>query len=114
MIRESLSRLPAEARVGTTGVVGAYWTRTNDPEIDIVVADRAPVADRIEAVGSIKWLENKPFDDQDLAALITHRAQLPGASAQTPMIAVARSGSTAGGITALGPADLLEGWRRHR
>ena len=114
VVRESLVRLPAERRAGTGGVVGGFWTRTNNPEIDLVVADRAPVADRIEAVGSIKWLENQPFDERDLAALVTHRGQLPGGSADTPMLVVARAGSTVTGVTALGPEDLLEGWRRHR
>jgi AAA+ ATPase superfamily predicted ATPase len=114
VIRESLTRLPAEARAGTEGIVGGYWTRTNNPEIDLVIADREPVADRIEAVGSIKWLENQPFDHRDLAELITHRGQLPGASADTPLLVVSRSGSTVTGATVLGPQQLLDGWRRPR
>jgi AAA+ ATPase superfamily predicted ATPase len=111
VIRESLARLPAEKRAGTDGVVGGYWTRTNDPEIDLVFADREPVAARIEGVGSIKWLENQPFDDRDLARLITHRGQLPGASENTPLFVVSRSGSTVAGVQALGPEALLDGWR---
>jgi AAA+ ATPase superfamily predicted ATPase len=111
IIRESLSRLPAELRAGTDGVVGGYWTRTNNPEIDLVFADRTPVAKRIEAVGSIKWLENQPFDDRDFAALVTHRGQLPGASADTPLLVVSRSGSNVNGAHVLSPAQLLEGWR---
>lgn len=115
VIRESLERLaPEVARLpdGVPGVVGGYWTRTNNPEIDIVVADRAPVAKQILALGSIKWLENAPFDSHDLGALHAHRTQLPGAAPSTPLIAVSRSGSSVGGVTALGPEDLIEAYRR--
>ncbi|MFF3159959.1 ATP-binding protein [Streptomyces sp. NPDC057910] len=110
VIRESLWRLADDHLPENTNTVGGYWTRTNDPEIDIIGADRAPIAKIITLVGSIKWLENKPFDHRDLARLISHRSQLPGADADTPLLAVARSGCTADGITHLTPADLLKAW----
>lgn len=53
-------------------VIGGYWTRTNAVEIDVVGGDRAPIAKELLFVGSVKWLENSPFDRHDLAAL--HRA----------------------------------------
>lgn len=34
--------------------VGGCWNRTNDVEIDIVGADRAPIANELLFVGSIK------------------------------------------------------------
>lgn len=110
VLREALARyapdiLPSD--IGSVGAVGAYWTRTNDPEIDLVLADRAPVAKRILAVGSIKWRENAPFDGNDLARLHMHRGQLPGAQTDTPLIAVSRSGSAIDGVTVLGPDELL-------
>jgi hypothetical protein len=37
-----------------TRVIGGYWTHTSDPEIDIVGADREPIAKQITMVGSIK------------------------------------------------------------
>ena len=95
---------------GVPGVVGGYWTRTNNPEIDIVVADRAPVAKRILAVGSIKWLENAPFDAHDAAALHVHRSQLPGAIPEAQLVAVARSGCTADGVVHVSPEDLLQAY----
>lgn len=58
--------------------------------------------------GSIKWLENKPFDSRDHARLIVHRSQLPGADDQTALLAVARSGCTVEGLAVLGPGDLLQ------
>lgn len=110
VIRDALERLgPAvvQGPDGVPGVVGGYWTRTNTPEIDIVVGDRAPVAKQIFALGSIKWLENAPFDSHDLGALHAHRTQLPGAVADTPLVAIARSGCTVEGVVHLGPDDLV-------
>lgn len=114
VLREALDRLaPPELQVedAPSGpVVGAYWTRTNDPEIDIVVADREPIATTILAVGSIKWLERAPFDGHDLRRLMEHRTALPGADEQTPLVVISRSGSAVSGVTAYDAADLLAGW----
>ncbi|MBB4677161.1 ATP-binding protein [Crossiella cryophila] len=110
VLRESLWRLTDERLPEGTNAVGGYWTRTNDPEIDLVGADRAPIAKKITLAGSIKWLEHKPFDHRDLARLIVHRAQLPGADEDTPLFALTRSGCTAEGVTHLTPEDLLTAW----
>jgi DNA-binding transcriptional ArsR family regulator len=109
VIRESLARLGAAGPAGAGGLVGGYWTRTNNPEIDIVVADRQP-ATTITAVGSIKWLENAPFDNHDLGELLAHRRQLPGATEQTALFAVSRSGASIRDLLVLGPDDLLGAW----
>lgn len=114
VVREALARLAPPVAVGNDGVpgvVGGYWTRTNNPEIDLVVADRGPVAKRIIALGSIKWLERAPFGSRDLGELHAHRTQMPGADADTPLIAVARSGCTVDGVTPLGPDDLLAAYQ---
>lgn len=111
MVRESL-RLIIDRLPGDTQAIGGYWTRTNDPEIDLVGADAEPVAQRISFVGSIKWRENRPFDERDLARLITHRSKMPGAEQSTPMVAVARNGVAVNSPTPLGPDDLLAAWRR--
>lgn len=84
------------------GEIRRYWTRSNRPEIDLVVADRAPVAKRIIAVGSVKWLESSPFDSHDLAELHRHRNQLPGAGDGTPLVADSRSGASVDGVTLFG------------
>jgi hypothetical protein len=96
--------------------VGGYWTGTNDPEIDIVIADRQPVAKRILGVGSIKWLEQAHFGRRDLAAAATlHRSsctsQLPGATRDTPLLVMARSGCEVDGLFAFGAEDLLNAGR---
>jgi hypothetical protein len=89
-------------------VVGAYWTRSNDVEIDIVGADRAPIAKRLLFVGAIKWL-NTGFDDHDLAVLLRQRSRLT--DELLPALAVSRSGVSCGGLTAsYGPGDLIAAW----
>ncbi|MER7793440.1 DUF234 domain-containing protein [Streptomyces sp. NPDC097640] len=110
VIRDALWRLADDRLPEGTDAIGGYWTRTNDPEIDIVGADRSPIAKKITLVGSVKWLESKPFDSRDLARLITHRSQLPGADDTTPLLAVARSGCTAEGIPHLTPDQLIRAW----
>lgn len=110
VIREALWRLADDRLPADSNAIGGYWTRTNDPEIDIIAADRSPIAKKITLVGSIKWLENRPFDARDLARLITHRSQLPGADDTTPLLAVTRNGCTVPRIPSLTPEDLLAAW----
>lgn len=112
VIRESLRRLPEGYLPKGTAAVGGYWTRTNDPEIDLVGADREPIAKRITFVGSVKWLESRPFDSHDLARLMLHRARLPGADDSVELLAVSRSGATTDGVRVLGPEDLLTAYAR--
>lgn len=107
VVREALRRMPGSRLPEGTRVVGGYWTRTNDPEIDLVGADREPVARAITFVGSIKWQEQRPFDAHDLARLGAHRARMPGADTDTPLVGVSRSGSAIGGVTVIGPDELL-------
>ncbi|MBM0238541.1 ATP-binding protein [Micromonospora sp. ATA32] len=111
VVRESLRRLPGGYLPEGTAVVGGYWTRTNDPEIDLVGADRGPVAKRITFVGSIKWQESRPFDSHDLARLLVHRSRLPGADDQVELVAVSRSGSATGAVRCLTAEDLLVAYR---
>jgi hypothetical protein len=60
-------------------------------------------------VGSIKWLEQSPFDRHDLATLHRHRAALT--AEPVPVVAVSRSGVDCPGPDATyGPGDLLTAW----
>jgi AAA+ ATPase superfamily predicted ATPase len=113
VIRESLRRMPAPTLPEGTQAVGGYWTRTNHPQIDIVCADREPIARRVTAVGSIKWQDSRVFDSHDLAELIVQRSMLPGADARTPLIVVARGGvnTNVDDVRVFTPDDLLEAWR---
>jgi uncharacterized protein len=114
VVRESLDRLGNAVLPGldlaAPPVVGGYWTRTNDPEIDVVLADQVPVARRLLGVGSIKWLEDAPFDTDDLNRLVRHRTQLPGADARTPLLVVTRTGSTVRDVVVHTPETLLDAW----
>jgi len=111
VIRDALGRMPGEVLPPETGVVGGYWTRTNDPQIDLVGADRGPIAKKITMVGSIKWLERRAFDAHDFGELVVHRAKLPGADATTPLVVVSRSGSTVDGVTRVGPDEIVNAYR---
>ncbi len=110
LIRDALARLLPAHGIPAAPVVGGYWTRSNDVEIDIVGADREPVAARLLFLGSVKWLEAAKFDDHDLVALQRHRSRLT--PDPVPLIAVSRSGaSTAHADAVFTPADLIAAWQ---
>lgn len=109
VLRAGVARMGASGPAGATGAVGAYWTRTNEPEIDLVIADAQP-AKHILGVGSIKWHETEPFDSSDLNELIVHRSQLPGADDTTPLIAISRTGVSVTGVVGVSPQDIIAAW----
>jgi hypothetical protein len=109
LVRESLRRmggLPAG-----TGAIGGYWTRTDDPEIDIVGTDREPVGRTVTLLGSVVWREDRPFERGDLDALIVRRSRMPGAAPGTPLLAVSRSGAATAEVSLVAPEDLVAAWR---
>ncbi|MBL7488273.1 ATP-binding protein [Frankia sp. AgB1.9] len=109
LLRESLARLLPDGDLPAAQAVGGYWNRSNTIEVDIVGADRAPVAAEIHFLGSIKWLERSAFDSHDLAALQKHRAALT--DEPIPLMAISRGEVTASGLTAVyGPVELLAAW----
>jgi hypothetical protein len=112
LIRESVERLAADdPDLPEISVVGGYWTRTNDVEVDLVGVDQWPGASQVAMVGSIKWRERLAFDRHDLNALAVHRTEVPGA-ADARLIAVSRSGCAVTDVDrAYGPRDLIAAWR---
>jgi hypothetical protein len=109
LVREALARLLPAQGIPAAAAVGGYWTRSNDVEIDIVGADRAPVAKELLFLGSVKWLETAMFDEHDLIALQRHRDRVT--AAPVPLVAVSRSGvSTTRADAAFTPADLVSAW----
>ena len=109
LIREALARLLPAQGIPAAPAIGGYWTRSNDVEIDIVGADREPVARQLLFLGSVKWLETAQFDDQDLVELQRHRDRVT--SEPVPLIAISRTGTATNRIdAAFSPEGLLEAW----
>jgi hypothetical protein len=94
VIQEALSLAAADLPWPEATVVGGWWNRAFDPEIDLIGANRAPVARKLWYAGSVKWLDS-PFDSRDLAALQRGVTQVPGYEPdQTALISVSCSGFT--------------------
>ncbi|MCG8920371.1 DUF234 domain-containing protein [Actinokineospora sp. PR83] len=115
LIREALE-LTASAQAlpwPDTTSIGGWWNRQFNPEVDLVGADRAPVAGRIHFTGSIKWL-NTPFDHHDLHALHTACVHVPGFDPEsTEHAVVSLSGTTdlpRPPRLVWGPTDVLNAW----
>ncbi|GHH82331.1 ATP-binding protein [Streptomyces capitiformicae] len=107
LIREALELAAAAGGLPwpDTEVVGGWWNRQFSPEIDLIGADRAPVASRLFFAGSVKWLAS-PFDQHDLAALRRGAAQVPGfASDVAGRLAVV---SLSGTVGPMGRDDAVE------
>ncbi|WP_433891078.1 ATP-binding protein [Streptomyces sp. CA-111067] len=112
LIRESLLRLLPDDEWPDVEAVGGWWNRQNKPEIDLVGADREPVARQVHFVGSVKWLEAAPFGRHEYEALVRDVLAVPGAEPGTPLVAVSRAGVVEGlPLTAhWGPEDLVRAW----
>jgi AAA+ ATPase superfamily predicted ATPase len=109
LVRDALARILPAAGIPAAPVVGGYWTRGNEVEIDIVGADREPVARQLHFLGSIKWLEKGRFDEHDLLALQRHRDRVTGDP--VPLIAVSRAGTSSTHLAAsFGPDELISAW----
>jgi AAA+ ATPase superfamily predicted ATPase len=113
LVRASLERVLPDAFWPSVSAVGAWWNRRNNPEIDLVGADKRPVAGSIGFVGSIKWREDRPFDARDFMALARAAVAVPGAAEDTPLVAVSRTGVEAGVPLAQSwtPEQLVDAWR---
>ena len=96
VIREALSLSAGDLPWPEAIAVGGWWNRAFQPEIDLVGADRAPVAREIYYAGSVKWLD-RPFDDHDFAALQRDAIAVPGFEpGRTGLAAVSRAGVASG------------------
>jgi hypothetical protein len=91
----------------------AWWNRRFAPEIDLVGADRAPVAGAVFFAGSVKW-PARPFDQPDRP-----RARCrgdPRVGPETAALAVVSlSGTTSvvasdGAGLVRGPREVVSAW----
>jgi uncharacterized protein len=111
LVREAVLRLAPrmEGTLADIESVNPWWERSGTHEFDVVGAghDELPVA-----VGSVKWRENQPFNDRDLAKLATARSIIPHAE-RASLVAVSPRGVTPGvGVdVVLDAVDLLGAWQ---
>jgi hypothetical protein len=118
LVRQSLELAATAGQLPWPDVeaVGGWWNRQFDPEVDLVGADRSPVAREVCFVGSVKWL-GTPFDDHDLAELMRGAAQVPGFTpGGTGIVVVSLSGASprlarASTDLVYSPADVLAAWQ---
>ena len=117
VIRESLELAVAAGALPwpDVGAVGGWWNRRFDPEIDLVGADRGPVARRIDFVGSVKWLSS-PVDRHDLAALSKGLLAIPRVEPDRVGIVMATLSGRAPDLDTSAadvwwtPADVIAAW----
>jgi uncharacterized protein len=92
IIREAVFRMiVADPAMSDVAEVARWWRRDGSAEVDIVVGDRIGVADRILAIGSIKWRNDRPFGVSDIADLYAARSIVPGCTDATLVIAATRT-----------------------
>jgi uncharacterized protein len=111
IIRDALSRAAGDLPWPEVAAVRGWWNRAFDPEVDLIGADRAPVARTLYYAGSVKWLE-RPFGDHDLAELRRGAARVPGFDpGRTALIAASASGFSDTAVDGLAltwrPADIV-------
>jgi uncharacterized protein len=109
LVRQSLELAALDGLLPWEGVdvVGGWWNRRFDPEVDLVGADRAPVAQEVSFVGSVKWLAT-PFDRHDLAGLIRAAPLVPGFTPGSTGLVIASLSGTSADV-GRGDADLVWG-----
>jgi uncharacterized protein len=117
VVREALANAAAAGALPwpDVGIVGGWWNRRFDPEVDLVGADHGPVANRIAFAGSIKWLD-APFDPHHLSDLRRGVVSIPGFRPGSSGLAiVTASGTTSrldlhGVDLVWGPDDIVGAW----
>jgi uncharacterized protein len=103
LVREAVARLAVTSGWPEAAVVGSWWNRSNNPEVDLVAVDRPAPARSVLFAGSIKWLDTAPFDARDRYDLERDAAMVPGVDTGSPRVAVSRSGFAA-------DLDLAAAW----
>jgi uncharacterized protein len=111
LVRDALMRLLPDERWPEVRHVGAWWPRTNTPEIDLVGTDRRP-ASEIAFVGTVKWRATTPLAGHEIGQLARDATHVPGVGAGTPLVAVCPAGAdSTERLSHLWTADdLLRAW----
>lgn len=112
IVRASIERMLPDKRFSNAGFVSTYWTRNNDPEVDLVGHNDERRPTSVAFIGSIKWKETTPFSRDDAAQLAAVLHKVPFTSDTTLLVGVSRSGFAADAKLdiMLGPEELLGAW----
>jgi hypothetical protein len=115
IIREALASDADNLPWPEATAVGGWWNRAFDPEIDLIGADRSPVARELYYAGSVKWLD-RPFDGHDAAALQRSTAHIPGFDAENASLAAVSRAGFADSVSDTielrwGPEDVVRAFR---
>jgi AAA+ ATPase superfamily predicted ATPase len=113
IIRSGIERRIAggDPRFGGARIVGGFWTRDNQVEVDLVGADReSPPVKSVGFVGSIKWRVARPLDGHDVADLERAASRIVGATPGTTVVGVSRAGfaGISRRIVEVTPDEILE------
>jgi hypothetical protein len=113
IIRSGIERRIAggDPRFGGARIVGGFWTRDNQVEVDLVGADReSPPVKSVDFVGSIKWRVARPLDGHDVADLERATSRIVGATPGTTVVGVSRTGfaGISRRIVEVSPEEILE------
>ncbi len=110
VIRAAVERLLPDDRLPGAELVGGWWNRQNNPEIDLVGTDQARSG--VAFTGSIKWLETEPLGQRELDKLVAGSMSVPGRDYTTPLVAVSRGGFAEGLPLAasFSPEDIVAAW----
>ncbi len=108
LVRRAIQGLLPDPRFAGAEFVGSFWNRDGSVEVDLVGGRGQAGSDQIDFVGSIKWRDRGQFDRRDLSRLIQHRALIPGATEETLLVGVSRSGFGVDGLDVrLSAEDIL-------
>jgi AAA+ ATPase superfamily predicted ATPase len=108
LVRSAIEALLPDERFGGAQFVGSFWNRDGSVEVDLVGGRDQTGSEQIDFVGSIKWRDRAALDRSDLSRLIQHRALIPGATDETLLVGVSRSGFSVEGLDLrLSPEDIV-------
>jgi AAA+ ATPase superfamily predicted ATPase len=108
LVRSAIQTMLPHERFGGAEFVGSFWNRDGSVEVDLVGGRDQATSAQIDFVGSIKWRDAGKLDRGDLSRLIQHRALIPGATDETLLVGVSRSGFSVEGLDLrLGPEDIV-------
>lgn len=96
------------------GMSAAIGLARNEPQIDLIGADREQPPATVAFIGSIKWREDhRPFGWHEINEVRAKAASVAGATPSTPLVGVSRSDFGPGReelTLALTAEDLIDAW----